>query len=112
MQSTRCITIVVLALGCASPAGAGAPPAKPAPAAPNATPESARLTKEEAFRIARDEMRRLKVDTEKYKAPTATYNRKQKTWYVSYMGKEPKPGNHCSISVDDQTGKARFKGGA
>ncbi|HWB07371.1 MAG TPA: hypothetical protein VG796_30375 [Verrucomicrobiales bacterium] len=111
MQTALLSTVVALAIGI-SPALAEAPPAKPPAPAPDTKQEGARLSKDEAIRLAREELARLKVNAEKYNAPTATYYRKQKRWYVSFMGKKPMPGNHCSVSIDDETGKAKFAGGA
>ena len=105
------LTALAFLAGIANPACAGEAPLKPLSAAPDAKPEAARLTKAEAIRIAREEAVRAKANLERYNEPTATYYRKDKRWFVSFMGKKPMPGNHCSVSIDDRTGKARFAGG-
>ena len=87
------------------------PPTEVKPVSPDVKPEGARLTKVEALRIAREELARLKVKVEQLREPTAVYRPKDKRRHVSFMGKVPKPGNHCSVSIDDATGKARFAGG-
>jgi hypothetical protein len=47
-----------------------------------------------------------------YKKPQVSYSRTpQKTWGVFFDGRVPMYGNHFSVSVNDETGEARYSGG-
>lgn len=53
------------------------------------------------------------IDISRYNEPEAHYEfaRKDKTWFVAFDGRVAMPGNHFSVSVDDQTGEAQvFRG--
>lgn len=39
------------------------------------------------------------------------FTRKDRSWFVSFDGRVAMPGNHFSVSVDDQTGETQFFGG-
>jgi hypothetical protein len=76
-------------------------------------PEGAHLTTTEAIRIARETAERQGVRLRDYKEPEAHYEftREDQSWFVFFNGRVAMPGNHFSVSVDDQTGKAQFFGG-
>src|SRR4051812_32122234 len=73
-------------------------------------PEGARLSMAEVIRIAKQAADRQGADLSKYKEPETHYEftRKDKSWWVFFDGRVPMPGNHFSVSVDDQTGKTQF----
>jgi hypothetical protein len=50
------------------------------------------------------------ADLRRYKHPQAhcEITRKDKTWSVFFDGRVAMPGNHFSVSADDQTGETRF----
>lgn len=76
-------------------------------------PEGARLSTAEVIRIAKQTAVREGVDLRHYKEPEAHYELsfKDKSWFVFFDGKVAMPGNHFSVSVDDQTAEAQFFGG-
>ena len=80
---------------------------------PDTKPEGARLSTAEAIRIARQTAERQGVDLQRYKEPEAHYEftRKDRSWFVFFDGRVAMPGNHFSVSVDDRTGAAQFRGG-
>src|ERR1043165_1207085 len=105
MHTAFWISIMALGFGCTHMDGVVCATAlRP----PEVKSEGARLSREEALRIAKDELARQKVNTDKYNEPTAIFSRKDKEWCVSFDGKDPMPGNHCPVSIDDNTGKANF----
>jgi len=101
------LAVSLLLAGCSHPA----PTAQTA--VPDTKPEGARLSTAEVIRIAKQTAERQGVDLRRYKEPEAHYEftRKDKSWFVSFDGRVAMPGNHFSVSVDDQTGEARFFGG-
>ena len=80
---------------------------------PDAKPEGARLSMAEVIRIAKQAAERQGADLRNYKEPEAHYEftRKDKSWWVFFAGRVARPGNHFSVSVNDQTGETRFIGG-
>lgn len=79
----------------------------------SATHIGARLTTAEAVRIAEQAAEREGRRLSDYKPPKAhyEYTRKDKTWWVFFDGRVPMPGNHFSVSIDDQSGKTRLMPG-
>ncbi len=86
------------------------PPQTAQPNAPNTKPEGARLSTEEAVRIAKRTAEQQGVRLRDYKEPEVHYEftRKDKSWWVFFDGRVPMPGNHFAVSIDDQTGGARL----
>ena len=82
----------------------------PAPSALNNQSAGARLNEAEVLRIASQVAERDGRHLSDYKPPEAHYEftQKDKSWSVFFDGKVPMPGNHFSVSVDDQTGKAQL----
>jgi hypothetical protein len=82
-------------------------------AAPDTKPEGARLSTGEAIQIAKQAAERQGVRLRDYKEPEAHYEftRKDRSWFVFFDGRVAMPGNHFSVSVDDQTGETQFFGG-
>jgi len=80
---------------------------------PETKPEEAWLSTTEVIRIAKQAAERQGADLRRYKEPEAHYElaRKDKSWWVFFDGRVAMPGNHFSVSVDDQTGETRFFGG-
>ena len=78
-----------------------------------AHPAGARLTTAEALRIAQQAAERDGRRLSDYKPPEAhyEYTRKDKSWWVFFDGRVSMPGNHFSISIDDQTGKTQLMPG-
>jgi hypothetical protein len=76
-------------------------------------PAGARLATAKVIRIAKEAAERRGVRLRDYKEPEAHYEltRKDKSWIVFFDGRVAMPGNHFSVSVDDQTGETRFFGG-
>jgi len=107
----HCIAFIAAALliaGCS-------PPQQSPQATPSDTkPEAPRLSMAEVIRIARATAERQGVHLQEYKEPEAHYEfvRKDKRWIVFFDARIARPGDHFSVSVDDQTGEARFHGGA
>lgn len=89
------------------------PPHTVQTSAPDTKPDGARLSTAEVIRIAKQAAERQGADLRRYKEPEAHYEftRKDKSWFVSFDGRVAMPGNHFSVSVDDQTGETRFFGG-
>jgi hypothetical protein len=104
------LAAMLLFAGCSSPTGPG--PVTPT-AAPDVTPAGARLSTAEVIRIAKAAVLRQGVDLRNFKEPDAHYEftRKDKTWFVFFEGRVLKPGNSCSVYVNDQTRTAWFVGG-
>lgn len=76
-------------------------------------PEGARLSKAKAIQIAKLAAERQGVRLPDYREPEPHYEftRKDKSWFVFFDGRVAFPGNHFSVSVDDQTGETQFFGG-
>ena len=93
--------------------GCTQPPRPASVSVSDSKPEGARLSTVEAIRIAKQAAERQGADLSRYKEPVAHYEltRKDKSWSVFFDGRVAMPGNHFSVSVDDQTGKTRFFGG-
>jgi hypothetical protein len=74
----------------------------------------ARLRTAEVIRIAKQVAEQKGIDLHRYKEPEAhfEFTREDKSWFVFFNGREAVPGNHFSVSVDDQTGETRLFGGA
>jgi hypothetical protein len=91
-------------------AGCSHPPRPSQTAAPDTKPEGARLRTAEAIQIAKQAAERQGVRLRDYKEPEAHYEftHKDKSWFVFFDGRVAMPGNHFSVSVDDQTGKTQF----
>jgi hypothetical protein len=64
----------------------------------------ARLTTNEAVRIAVETAAKSGKYLDKYEVPQALYSSTQRQWMILFEGKEPTPGNHFSVEVDDATG--------
>jgi hypothetical protein len=106
----QCFTVFVVSLLFA---GCSDPPHTTPTVVPDTKPEGARLPTAEVTRIANQAAERQGVDLRQYKEPRAHYEltRKDKSWSVFFDGRVARPGNHFSVSVDDQTGETRFFGG-
>jgi hypothetical protein len=93
--------------------GCSNPPPTSQTIVPDTKPEGARLSTAEAIRVAKQAAELQGVDLRQYKEPEAHYEltRKDKSWFVFFDGRVAMPGNHFSVSVDDQTGETRFFGG-
>jgi hypothetical protein len=80
---------------------------------PGAPPVGAHLTTAEAVRIAQQAAEREGRRLSDYKLPEPhyQYTRKDKSWWVSFDGQVPAPGNHFSVLIDDQTGKTQLMPG-
>jgi|WetSurMetagenome_2_1015567.scaffolds.fasta_scaffold169566_3 hypothetical protein len=107
----QCFTVLVVSLLFA---GCSHPPHTTQAVVPDTKPEGARLSTAEAIRIAKQAAERQGIDLRRYKEPEAHYEftRKDKSWFVFFDGRVAMPGNHFSVSVDDQTGETRFFGGS
>jgi hypothetical protein len=101
------LTVQLLATGCSQP------PRTTQAVAPDTKPDGARLSKSEVIRIATQTAERQGVRLQDYKDPEAHYEftRKDKSWFVFFDGRVAIPGNHFSVSVDDQSGEPQFFGG-
>ena len=64
----------------------------------------------EVIQIAKRVAEREGYHLEDYREPTARYEHDGK-WSVFFDGREPMPGNHFSVEVDDRTGDAKTYGG-
>lgn len=78
-----------------------------------ARPAGARLITAEAIRIAEQAAEHDGRHLSDYKSPEAhyEYTQKNKSWWVFFDGKVPMPGNHFSVTIDDQTGKTQLMPG-
>ena len=94
-------------------AGCAQPPRPTQTSASDVTPERARLSTAEAIRIAKQAAEGEGADLRRYKEPEAHYEftQKDRSWFVFFDGRVAMPGNHFSVSVDDQTGKTQVFGG-
>ena len=69
-------------------------------------PHVAQLSQEQVINIAKVAAEHEGYRLTDYKDPEAhfEYTRKDKSWVVFFDGKTPRPGNHFSVDVVDQTG--------
>jgi len=76
-------------------------------------PAGARLSTPEVIRIAQQAAERDGRRLSDYKPPEAhyEYTRKDKSWWVFFDGRVPTPGNHFSVTIEDQTGKTHLMPG-
>lgn len=68
----------------------------------------ARLTTNEAVRIAVETAAKSGKYLDKYEVPQAYYSSTQRLWMILFDGKETTPGNHFSVEVDDATGSTQL----
>jgi hypothetical protein len=111
---THCSLVLVsvtVLLGCTTQNGAPADSAKPG--ATGGQSGSARLSEPEVARIAKEAAEQEGISLSDYHAPTVHFEfvHKDQTWTVFFDGKVAMPGNHFSVSVDDQTGKPQVMRG-
>jgi hypothetical protein len=99
-----CFTALVLSLLFA---GCSHAPHTTQTVVPDTKPVGASLSTAQVIRIAKQAAQRQGADLRRYKEPKAHYEftRKDKSWFVSFDGRVAMPGDHFSVSVDDQTGE-------
>lgn len=75
---------------------------------------TALISREKAVEIANAKAIECGWILENYEQPTVTEFKDQgrARWFLFYEGKEKTVGNHFSVSVDQQTGKAHLEPGA
>jgi hypothetical protein len=69
--------------------------------------DGARLSQAQAISIAKKAAERAGYRLTDYEEPRANYEftKKNKKWSAFFVGRDPKPGNHFLIWIDDQTEK-------
>lgn len=82
---------------------------------PLSTSESnhSRLSAAEAIELAIQEARRLGRELERYESPAVgfSWHGSEATWHVNFQGRDPVPGNHFSVDIEDRDGSARLHAG-
>ena len=82
---------------------------------PLSTSEShlSRLTAAAAIDLAIQEARRLGEELERYESPVVrfSWHGSEATWHVDFQGRDPQPGNHFSVDIEDRDGSARLHPG-
>lgn len=75
--------------------------------------EGTRLNPTQVATIAKDAAKNEGIQLLDYEEPEVHYEfvRKDQTWTVFFTGKVARPGNHFSVYVEDQTGKAQVMRG-
>lgn len=75
---------------------------------PLSTSEShhSRLTAAAAIDLAVQEARRLGTELERYESPVVRFSwyGPEATWHVDFQGRDPQPGNHFSVDIEDRDG--------
>jgi hypothetical protein len=73
-----------------------------------------RLTAAAAIELAIQEARRLGTDLERYASPVVrfSWHGPEATWHVDFQGRNPQPGNHFSVDIEDRDGSAVLHPGA
>ncbi|HUR46219.1 MAG TPA: hypothetical protein VMZ27_10120 [Candidatus Saccharimonadales bacterium] len=90
----------LLLSGCSHPAHASKR------AAPEAKPAALRLSSTDAIRVARQTAERAGFRLGDFKEPHATYETKDKAWFVFFHGATAR--TYFGIFVDDETGATRI----
>ena len=87
--------------------------AESTPALSTSDTNYSRLTAAKAIGLAIQEARRLGLDLERYKSPAAgfSWHGSEATWHVDFQGRDPVPGNHFSVAIEDGDGSARLHRG-
>jgi hypothetical protein len=71
------------------------------------------LTAAAAIELAIQEARRLGQEMERYELPVVrfSWHGSGATWHVDFRGRDPQPGNHFSVDIEDRDGCARLHPG-
>lgn len=109
------LAVCLLVAGCSdAPHSTEAAALDPTPSALDATPEEPRLTSAEALQLAKDAMIQARegLDPFDYEEPVVPeFDPEDRTWFVFFMGLPPAIGNHCAVTVNDNTREIMFVGG-